>query len=178
MSINSLFESKKVKFFGISPIVQKRCPKWENAYCELYCQLHYGYLGENSNADLYSFTEDFGTEYGGGKYQEANRKIDCKILRLGELFNDNTESGSGGKSRFINLECMGIFYKDELIAITNDEGKKCLDPLLKNEAKDIEEFKKEFIKLKEVELEKERYMCEKRVEEICAELSHIIKETL
>lgn len=178
MSINNLFETKKVKFFGISPVVKKRYPKYENAYCELYCQLHYGYIDENSNADLYSFTEDFGTEYGGGKYQEANRKIGCKILRLGELFTDNTESGSGGGTRFIDIYCIGIFYNNELIAITNDQGKMCLDPLLKNKAKDIEEFKKEFIKSKEVELEKERYMCEKRVKEICEELSHIIKETL
>lgn len=176
MSINNLFESKKVRFYGILPYATRKEPIWANP--NLYCEIKYDVL--DGSKDYFDFTEILGTvaSVKGEDVEKHNARenIRNRILMLQQLFTDGKENLEN-EIRFANLECTGIFYNGELIAITNDEGKKCLDPLLKNEAKDIEEFKKEFIKLKEVELEKERYMHEKRAEEICAEISHIIQHT-
>ena len=174
MSINDLFEKKRLRFFGLAPFPY-RDQKCKNSWCDLYCQLNYGIVDDENKKIIY-FSETLSNEGNMGGVAEAENKVANKIWNLENMFGPDKKR-SFGASRFIDLECMGIFYKDELIAITNDEDKKCLDPLLKNEAKDIEEFKKEFIKLKEVELEKERYMHEKRAEEICAEISHIIQHT-
>ena len=177
MSINNLFERKRLRFFGISSLPDRETPTYKNGYQDLHCRLCYKVV-DGSNKEI-TFIHILGNSANSKDRASSESEMKGKIYRLQTLFSGNTteELDLSSEIKFANLVCTGIFYNDELIAITNDEGEKCLDPLLKNEVKDIDEFKKEFIKLKEVELEKERHMCEKRAEEICAEISHIIQHT-
>lgn len=173
MSINSLFESKKVKLVGFN--MDTKIGAFERWYESNSYSYNIQYKTDEKVKTSVNYVETL--QYNNkDRLKVVKSTVKEKTSNLEKVFGE-IEKEVWSMLYIFNLKCIGIFYEDTLIAITNEEGKLGIDPLL-NEVKAVEEFKKEFIKLKEVELEKERYMCEKRAEEICAELSHIIKETL
>lgn len=136
----NLFQNKKVHFFCILPYLDRNYQKLNNSWCDFYCQFQY-YIIKDTNNHIITLTEIFENQKCLEDFSEIQKIIFSKINRLEGLFNNNKRILN--QSIFYQLECIGIFYDNKLIAITNDECKKFIDPLL-NEIKDVEEFKKAF----------------------------------